>query len=213
MKCISLWQPWASLVVLGLKRIETRSWETLHRGQLLIHAASKWNHELDVIACREPFRSALASQLTDETGLRRCGRVMLPFGRIIGVVTVDGCEPITAGNVPMSPEREFGDYRTGQRRFLWRLSNPRMFEGDLPFRGHQQIFHVPDEMVSEQIKTAGRGVNGHFLHTPHSCGCNKEEMYPRCAVCEGGLGVCRWCGAAEVELDQPCPGYRKGAQR
>lgn len=40
MKALTLWQPWASLVALGVKRIETRSWPTTYRGPLLIHAAA-----------------------------------------------------------------------------------------------------------------------------------------------------------------------------
>jgi hypothetical protein len=36
---LSLKQPWAALVVLGLKTIEIRSWPTARRGRILIHAA------------------------------------------------------------------------------------------------------------------------------------------------------------------------------
>lgn len=41
MKALTLWQPWASLVALGAKRIETRSWSTTYRGPLAIHAAAR----------------------------------------------------------------------------------------------------------------------------------------------------------------------------
>lgn len=41
MKALTLWQPWASLVALGVKTIETRSWSTSYRGPLAIHAAKK----------------------------------------------------------------------------------------------------------------------------------------------------------------------------
>jgi hypothetical protein len=37
-KALSLWQPWASLIVLGHKDKETRSWPTSYRGRLWIHA-------------------------------------------------------------------------------------------------------------------------------------------------------------------------------
>lgn len=37
----SLWQPWASLVALGVKTIETRSWSTKYRGPLMIHASKR----------------------------------------------------------------------------------------------------------------------------------------------------------------------------
>jgi len=36
MKAISLWQPWATLIALGLKTVETRSWRMDYRGPLVI---------------------------------------------------------------------------------------------------------------------------------------------------------------------------------
>ena len=39
MRAISLRQPWAALVVSGIKDIENRPWRTRHRGPVLIHAA------------------------------------------------------------------------------------------------------------------------------------------------------------------------------
>src|SRR5579872_5081015 len=36
---LTLRQPYATLICLGLKQIETRRWATYHRGPLLIHAA------------------------------------------------------------------------------------------------------------------------------------------------------------------------------
>ncbi|MGE4537610.1 MAG: ASCH domain-containing protein [Desulfovibrio sp.] len=41
MKAISIYQPWASLIALGEKTIEARSWETSHRGDLLICSSAK----------------------------------------------------------------------------------------------------------------------------------------------------------------------------
>ncbi len=45
MKVLTLHQPWASLVALGVKTIETRSWSTQYRGPLAIHAAKSVEHE------------------------------------------------------------------------------------------------------------------------------------------------------------------------
>ena len=39
--CLSMHQPWASLLVYGLKRIEGRGWPTEHRGRLWIAATAK----------------------------------------------------------------------------------------------------------------------------------------------------------------------------
>ena len=42
MKVLTLFQPWATLVILGEKKIETRSWKTNYRGEIAIHAGKKW---------------------------------------------------------------------------------------------------------------------------------------------------------------------------
>jgi hypothetical protein len=39
MRALSVKQPWASLIALGEKTIECRSWSTRYRGPLLIHAS------------------------------------------------------------------------------------------------------------------------------------------------------------------------------
>ncbi|XP_023282500.1 activating signal cointegrator 1 [Seriola lalandi dorsalis] len=39
--CLSMHQPWASLLVKGIKRVEGRTWYTSHRGRLWIAAAAK----------------------------------------------------------------------------------------------------------------------------------------------------------------------------
>lgn len=41
MKAISIQNPWAGLIILGLKSYETRSWNTKHRGKLAIHSSAK----------------------------------------------------------------------------------------------------------------------------------------------------------------------------
>jgi hypothetical protein len=39
MKAISIKQPWASLIIEGLKPVENRTWKSNYRGPLLIHAS------------------------------------------------------------------------------------------------------------------------------------------------------------------------------
>lgn len=46
--CLTMHQPWASLLVAGVKRVEGRSWPTEHRGILWIHAAAKEPSEAEV---------------------------------------------------------------------------------------------------------------------------------------------------------------------
>ena len=42
---------------------------------------------------------------------------------------------------------------------------------------------------------------GHKLLTTQTCKCDKRSDR-ECSVCDWGLGVCEWCGAAECELDE-----------
>jgi hypothetical protein len=47
MKVLSIRQPWAALIVAGIKDIENRNWPTRYRGPLLIHAAQRPAHMSD----------------------------------------------------------------------------------------------------------------------------------------------------------------------
>jgi hypothetical protein len=52
-KVLSIQQPWASLIVQGLKDIENRDWTTRYRGLLLIHAGQRFDpYALDFISDR-----------------------------------------------------------------------------------------------------------------------------------------------------------------
>ena len=164
MKCISLWQPWASLMVYGLKRVETRSWATNYRGPLLIHAAMKWNRDLNALACSGEIGEALKSIGTVwSRGGKRFPRPEIPFGAIIGQVTLDECVAtkdvhFTGGKADIcrigmaggwqfpEAERPFGDYSAG--RFAWICSNPVKFAKPIAYRGMQQVFDVPTEILN-----------------------------------------------------------------
>lgn len=158
MKCISLWQPWATLVAIGAKKIETRSWPIRHRGPLAIHAAKKWTLELRALICLEPFRGVLARAGFDPDEIED----RLPLGQIVGVVDVVdcrstnellGCVDGTVSPLLTAQEREFGDYSHG--RYGWILENPRLLDVPIPFAGRQGLFELPT-WVNARITRGGR---------------------------------------------------------
>ncbi len=53
-RVLTLRQPWASLVALGIKSIETRSWYTPYRGPLAIHAGLSYQPPPDLLECLKP---------------------------------------------------------------------------------------------------------------------------------------------------------------
>lgn len=133
MKALSLWQPWATLCILGEKEYETRSWGTAYRGPLIIHAA-KSNDGLSIIN-DHPFRAALHSQhwnhITD-----------IPRGVALGVVDLVDCIQMTPeliGRITMK-ESFFGDWKPG--RYAWKLANPRPYITPQPMRGMQGLFEA-----------------------------------------------------------------------
>lgn len=126
MKAISLLQPWASLVIMGAKTIETRSWQTAYRGELLIHAST--GKKGSVLSTMPPI-SRYISNFNQ-----------LPFGAIIGSVMLNDVVPVEL--LHLSPqqlakqtleEKAFGDETKG--RYAWLFSNPVQFCKTLPVRG------------------------------------------------------------------------------
>lgn len=149
MKAITLTQPWATLVAIGAKRIETRSWSTTYRGPLAIHAAAGLGpvggaKGLGEICEREPFYGTLARH-----GFRYGARIStgkLPLGAVVAtctlvdVVPTNLWRPVTHGNqtwqVPpgnMSQEYSFGDYTPG--RYAWLLTDVKPLREPIPAKG------------------------------------------------------------------------------
>jgi activating signal cointegrator 1 len=88
-KCLTVMQPWASLIVHGFKSYETRSWITTHRGPLLIHASRRFDAASRDLATQQPFAGCLASASYRSP-------YDLPLGAIIGVVNVIDSTPVEA---------------------------------------------------------------------------------------------------------------------
>lgn len=59
MKGLSLWQPWAGLIAIGEKTIETRYWETSYRGNILICSAQKYDENWKRISSRPNAQTAI----------------------------------------------------------------------------------------------------------------------------------------------------------
>jgi hypothetical protein len=131
-------QPWATLVVCGLKEYETRRWSTAHRGPLAIHASKRFDYDVQVLCEQEPFKSLL-------TGLGYENRNDLPRGVLLGTVELLECIPTNLLN-PSPEEKILGDWRPG--RFAWKLANPHRLEVPVPMAGRLGIFELPDQIAA-----------------------------------------------------------------
>lgn len=133
---ISLWEPWASLMRAGSKRVETRSWYTAHRGPLLI-CASKKRNVLSLNLLHEPaFSRGIAPLVGRGEGLHFGMAVALVD--LVDVVRTD-LRPARWEHVFVGDELAFGDY--SGRRYAWVTDNLRTFD-PFPVRGAQGVFKV-----------------------------------------------------------------------
>jgi hypothetical protein len=133
MKALTLWQPYATLVIRGLKRVETRPWSTAHRGPLAIHAARRIPASVRAHWRCEWARSALrAAGLEDWEDL--------PRGAVVGLVEVLDCVRVEDLGGLGELERALGDFRPGM--WGWLLAGARELSAPFPARGRLGLFEV-----------------------------------------------------------------------
>lgn len=140
MKAISLLQPWATLIMLGYKHFETRSWATKHRGPLAI-AASAGKQGREACAPGTDLAIMLANHnLTFDD---------LPRGAIVGVCQVDSMHKVdeTWDLVLGDVELECGDYSAG--RYAWALSHVQPFATPVPCKGALSLWQVPEAVEAQ----------------------------------------------------------------
>ena len=123
MKCVTVWQPWAELIVAGVKDVENRSWTTAYRGPVLIHAGRR-------------MRAADLDDLAHRHGIE-LGRSALELGAILGVVDLVDCR------------EEVTSRWHHQGSFGWYLENPRRLPSPIPYKGQLRLFDIPDRLLPE----------------------------------------------------------------
>ena len=122
-------QPWASLAVMGIKKIETRNWATAYRGPLFIHASKT---KAGKVIAKKP---SIAEHIPDFDAL--------PMGAIIGQVTL--VDIVTAAALPgfsealTLEEQAFGAYAV---KYCWLFTDPVMLEDPIPATGRLGLWEI-----------------------------------------------------------------------
>ncbi len=137
MKAITIKQPWATLIALGEKRFETRSWQTKYRGPIAIHASKIIDYE----ACSYPaIREMLIKYGFYNTEL-------IPTGCVIATAAIADCYKVTndkgstaetTGSFINDQEYLFGDYTVG--RFAWKLEQVQLMATPIPAKGKLSLW-------------------------------------------------------------------------
>lgn len=133
-RAITLWQPWASLWCLGVKKHETRHWPTDHTGWLIVHAAAR---KIDKYYQRE-FELICVGSFGENF------RETLPRGAFVGAVWMTGCHP-THDRIYDLDDLACGDFSPG--RFAWSATQNTLYTKPVPYKGQQGFFRVPADLL------------------------------------------------------------------
>lgn len=143
MKAITIHQPWATLIALGEKRFETRSWATKYRGKIAIHAGKKFDKD----AWLEPESPGFLLPEDYPTGAVIAVADLVECWEVIGESDVpelgtrilrDSSGSRMFGITQGTKEFMFGDYTVG--RYAWELTNVRQID-PIPAKGQQRLWN------------------------------------------------------------------------
>ncbi len=119
-KAISIKQPWAWAIAYGFKTIETRTWYTGYRGELLIVSSLKPD-------------KALMDWFQKETGMKVDGQMQ--YGKAIAVVDLVDCRWMTKA------DQDAALCNLYPRAYSWVLANVRQIE-PFPVKGQLMLYDV-----------------------------------------------------------------------
>lgn len=126
-RALSIRQPWASLIVRGIKDIENRSWPTKFRGPFAVHASKTFDRQApDWINNR--FNLGISK---DENEYATCG--------IVGTAYLNNC--IETSDSP---------WFTGPFGFVIRQAHEIPY---IPAAGHLRFFQLPETAAKTINKT------------------------------------------------------------
>lgn len=122
MKCLSISQPFADLIVQGKKTIELRNWNTNFRGEFLIHAPRK-------IRTEDCKRLRIKTRLS--TG------VIIGKAEIVSVKKYDSLVELRADSKKHLASKNFYN-----RKYGFIIKNPKGFRLPIPYKGKLGFFEV-----------------------------------------------------------------------
>lgn len=131
MKVLSLTEPYATLIKIGKKKIETRSWKTSYRGKLYIHASS----------------TKIPKEYKNNTELMSLVNVNnLNYGHIICSCDLVDCIEMTDEYIE-NVKKNSGEYVSGiyaKGRYAWILENVEIIKKPIEAKGHLGIWNFEE---------------------------------------------------------------------
>lgn len=153
MKAITIHQPWCTLLALGVKTFETRSWSTHYRGSIALHAGS----------VRLPYYA-----FNELDGLLRELRIdldALPYGAVIATATLREVYPADVVKLT-TRERLLGHF--SQDRYAWSFADIVRLDPPVPAKGARLLWNwsALDREPAREVQTAPEAVDVREARVP-----------------------------------------------
>lgn len=131
--CLSMHQPWASLLVAGIKRVEGRSWYSAHRGRLWIAAAAKRPSPQEISELEASYRVLLHKDVHFPKDY--------PTGCLLGCVEVADCLPLD-----QFKEQYPSLDQESASPFIFICTNPLELIIKFPIKGQHKIWRLDSKI-------------------------------------------------------------------
>ena len=134
MKCLSVCQPFAELIVQGKKTIELRKWNTKFRGEFLVHAAK--------------------NILMEDCKRMKISPSAITTGAIIGKVNlVDVKKYNSDKELKIDEKKHYSISEHTKNKYGFILENPKKLRVPIPYSGKLNFFEFqPDEIKNNDLK-------------------------------------------------------------
>ncbi|XP_040824913.1 activating signal cointegrator 1 [Ochotona curzoniae] len=131
--CLSMHQPWASLLVRGIKRVEGRSWYTPHRGRLWIAATGKRPSPQEVSELQATYRLLRGKDVEFPNDY--------PSGCLLGCVDLTDCLS------QKDFKEQFPDMsQESDSPFVFICKNPQEMVVKFPIKGNPKIWKLDSKI-------------------------------------------------------------------
>jgi hypothetical protein len=140
-QCLSMHQPWASLLVMGIKRYEGRGWSTPFRGRLWIASAARSPDSTEIASVEAEYRSLYGE------------KAEIPFpteyppSALLGYVDMTDCLPNDKFQALRAahPEQKIED-SISQHVFV--CSNPHVMKLPQQIAGQHKLWTIPPKVLA-----------------------------------------------------------------
>lgn len=169
LKVLSIRQPWASMIVRGLKRFEIRTWSTPYRGQLIIHASSATPTKALADEVFEEFPEL--GELMSRVGIASLKDLRaLPRSAIVGVVTlVDVLDSEAVKGLATVDDATILD-EVDDANFHWLLSNAVEIEPVTGINGKLNLWKLDAPTEKTVLARLSRGAPAQFTSDKKGAG-------------------------------------------